>query len=95
MKEMKQLKMDILVEGNIIKQVGKSSDINIPASAKKLIYREKQFSPGLWMRMRIPVIQGWDDATKHWAYYDNLRWRYHHHDPPSATSETFFAQANW
>ena len=84
----------IVIEGNIIKQIGKSPDINIPASAKKIDCAGKTILPGFvdahahGRHFRYGLT-----PQKHWPYYANLAYGVTTMHDPSANSEMVFAQS--
>ena len=84
----------LLIEGNIIKQLGKSGTVTIPAGAKKIDATGKTILPGFidahahGRHFRNGLV-----PQKHWAYYANLAYGVTTMHDPSANSETVFAQS--
>ncbi len=84
----------VVVEGNLIKAVGASSDVKIPAGAKKIDCAGKTIMPGFvdahahGSHFRYGLTPG-----KHWPYYANLAYGVTTIHDPSAYSEMVFAQS--
>jgi imidazolonepropionase-like amidohydrolase/Tol biopolymer transport system component len=84
----------VVVEGNIIKAVGKAGDVVIPAGAKQIDCAGKTILPGFidahahGNHFRSGII-----PQKHWAYYANLAYGVTTMHDPSANSELVFAQS--
>ncbi|MES1217706.1 MAG: amidohydrolase family protein, partial [Bacteroidota bacterium] len=82
----------VLIEGNLIKAVGKN--IPIPANAKRIDCRGKTILPGFidahahGAHFRTGII-----PQKHWPYYDNLAYGVTSMHDPSANSEMVFGQS--
>jgi len=84
----------IVVEGNMIRQVGKSSDISVPANAKKIDCSGKTVMPGfIDAHAHGRNFQTGLSAQKEWAYYDNLAYGVTTNHDPSANSEFVFAES--
>lgn len=84
----------VIVEGNQIKQIGKSSEINIPSTAKKIDCSGKTILPGfIDAHAHGRNFQTGLSAQKEWAYYDNLAYGVTTNHDPSANSEFVFAES--
>ncbi|MBS1598170.1 MAG: PD40 domain-containing protein [Bacteroidetes bacterium] len=84
----------IVVEGNQIKQIGKSPDINVPSAAKKIDCAGKTILPGfIDAHAHGRNFQTGLSAQKEWAYYDNLAYGVTTNHDPSANSEFVFAES--
>lgn len=82
----------ILVDGNLIKAVGKSSDINIPSSAKKIDCKGKTIMPGfIDAHGHGNHFYAGITPQQHWAYYANLAYGVTTIHDPSANSEFVFS----
>ena len=84
----------VLVEGNLIKAVGKTGDIKIPSGAKTIDCSGKTITPGFvdahahGNHFRYGLT-----PQKHWPYYANLAYGVTTMHDPSAYSEMVFAQS--
>lgn len=84
----------IVIEGNVIKQVGKSSDVKIPVAATTIDCSGKTIMPGFidahahGNHFRYGLT-----PQKHWPYYVNLAYGVTTMHDPSALSEMVFAQS--
>ncbi len=84
----------VVVAGNLIKAVGKSSDVTIPAGAKEIDCNGKTIMPGFidahahGNHFRYGLT-----PQKHWPYYTNLAYGVTTMHDPSANSEMVFAQS--
>ncbi|MFN4247995.1 MAG: amidohydrolase family protein [Flavipsychrobacter sp.] len=84
----------IVVEGNIIKAIGKSADVTIPANAKKIDCNGKTIMPGLIdAHAHAGHFNSGIIPEKHWPYYANLAYGVTTMHDPSANSEFVFAQS--
>ncbi|MBA2499657.1 MAG: PD40 domain-containing protein, partial [Chitinophagaceae bacterium] len=84
----------IVVENNLIKAVGKSSEVSVPRNAKVIDANGKTIMPG----MIDAHAHGGHFRTgitpqKHWPYYANLAFGVTTMHDPSANSEMVFAQS--
>ncbi len=84
----------VIVEGNLIKAVGRTADITIPAGAKQIDCNGKTIMPG-FIDAHGHANHFYDGITpqKHWAYYANLAYGVTTIHDPSANSEFVFAQS--
>jgi len=84
----------IFIEGNLIKAVGKASEITVPVNAKIIDCNGKTIMPGLidahahGNHFRYGLT-----PQKHWPYYANLAYGVTTMHDPSAISEMVFAQS--
>src|SRR5688572_29857333 len=84
----------IVVEENIIKGVGKASEIKIPAGAKQIDCSGKTILPGfIDAHAHGDHFRSGITPQKHWAYYANLAYGVTTMHDPSANSEMVFAQS--
>jgi imidazolonepropionase-like amidohydrolase len=84
----------IVVEGNLIKAVGKTGDIKIPASAKEIDCKGKTIMPGfIDAHAHVAHFRSGLTPQKHWPYYTNLAYGVTTSHDPSANSEMVFAQS--
>ncbi len=84
----------VLVEGNLIKAVGKSSDITIPSNAKQIDCTGKTVLPGFVdAHAHINHFRSGLTPQKHWPYYTTLAYGVTTTHDPSANSEMVFAQS--
>ena len=84
----------IIIEGNIIKAVGKSGDVQIPAGAKQIDCNGKTILPGfIDAHAHGNHFRSGITPQKHWAYYANLAYGVTTMHDPSANSEMVFAQS--
>lgn len=84
----------VIVEGNLIKAVGKTGEVAVPAGAKTIDCNGKTVLPGFidahahGNHFRSGII-----PQKHWAYYANLSYGVTTMHDPSANSELVFGQS--
>lgn len=84
----------IITEGNLIKSIGKTGQVNIPADAKQIDCSGKTIMPGFIdahahaAHFNSGIIPG-----KHWPYYANLAYGVTTMHDPSANSEFVFGQS--
>lgn len=84
----------VIVEGNLIKAVGKTGELSIPADAKQIDCSGKTIVPGFidahahGDHFRTGIV-----PQKHPAYYANLAYGVTTMHDPSANSEMVFAQS--
>jgi len=84
----------VLVDGNLVKAVGKSSDITIPAGTKQIDCNGKTILPGFidahahGDHFRTGIM-----PQKHWPYYANLAYGITSMHDPSANTEMVFTQS--
>jgi imidazolonepropionase-like amidohydrolase/Tol biopolymer transport system component len=84
----------IVVDGNLIKAVGRSGAINIPAGAKVIDAKGKTIMPGLIdAHAHGNHFRSGITPQKHWPYYTNLAYGVTTMHDPSANSEMVFAQS--
>ncbi|WP_255153526.1 amidohydrolase family protein [Ferruginibacter sp. HRS2-29] len=84
----------ILVDGNMIKAVGKSTDVSIPATAKQIDCKGKTIMPGfIDAHAHVGHFRSGLTPQKHWPYYTNLAYGVTTTHDPSANSEMVFAQS--
>jgi imidazolonepropionase-like amidohydrolase/Tol biopolymer transport system component len=84
----------VLVEGNLIKALGKNSDVKVPSGTKTIDCGGKTIMPGFidahahGNHFRYGLT-----PEKHWPYYTNLAYGVTTMHDPSAYSEMVFAQS--
>lgn len=84
----------VLVEGNMIKAVGRVNEVTIPAGTKEINCSGKTIMPGFidahahGSHFRYGIT-----PEKHWPYYANLAYGVTTMHDPSAISEMVFAQS--
>ena len=84
----------VIVEDNLIKAVGKSGDIKIPAGAKQIDCSGKTILPGfIDAHAHGDHFRSGITPQKHWAYFANLAYGVTSMHDPSANSELVFAQS--
>ncbi|MEO7311919.1 MAG: amidohydrolase family protein [Chitinophagaceae bacterium] len=84
----------VLVDGNLIKAVGKSSEITVPAGAKTVDCNGKTVMPGfIDAHGHAANFRSGLTPDKHWPYYTNLAYGVTTMHDPSANSEMVFAQS--
>lgn len=82
----------ILIDGNIIKAIGKN--IQIPAGAKRIDCKGKTIMPGfIDAHAHGGHFRSGITPQKHWPYYTNLAFGVTTMHDPSANSEMVFAQS--
>ncbi len=84
----------VLVEGNLIKAIGKNGEVTIPAHTKTINCDGKTIMPG-FIDAHAHGNHFRDGLTpeKHWPYYTNLAYGVTTMHDPSANSEMVFAQS--
>jgi imidazolonepropionase-like amidohydrolase/Tol biopolymer transport system component len=84
----------IVVDGNLIKAVGKKADITIPAGARQIDCSGKTIMPGfIDAHAHADHFRAGIIPEKHWPYYANLAYGITTMHDPSANSELVFAQS--
>ncbi|HBK87781.1 MAG: amidohydrolase family protein [Cyclobacteriaceae bacterium] len=84
----------IVVEGNVIKAVGKSADITVPAGAKIIDCQGKTIMPGfIDAHAHAGHFRSGITPKKHWPYFVNLAYGVTSMHDPSANSEMVFSQS--
>ena len=84
----------ILINGNLIKSVGKAVDIVIPTGAKEINCKGKTIMPGfIDAHAHGAHFRSGLTPDKHWPYYTNLAYGVTTMHDPSANSEMVFAQS--
>lgn len=84
----------ILVEGNLIKAVGKSGEVSIPAGARQIDCGGKTILPGfIDAHAHGNHFRNGITPQKHWPYFANLAYGVTTMHDPSANSEGVFAQS--
>jgi len=84
----------VLVEGNLIKSVGKTGEVKIPESAKVINCEGKTIMPGFVdAHAHASHFRYGLTPEKHWPYYTNLAYGVTTMHDPSANSEMVFAQS--
>lgn len=84
----------IVVDGNKIKSIGKSSEVSIPAGAKLIDCSGKTILPGfIDAHAHAGHFRSGITPQKHWPYYTNLAYGVTSMHDPSANSEMVFAQS--
>ncbi|MEO8769382.1 MAG: amidohydrolase family protein [Ferruginibacter sp.] len=81
----------VLIEGNLIKAIGRSNEVTVPANAKQIDCNGKTIMPG-FIDAHGHGQHFYDGITpqKHWAYYTNLAYGVTTIHDPSANSEFVF-----
>ena len=84
----------VVVEGNVIKAVGKANEVTIPSGAKVIDARGKTIMPGfIDAHAHGNHFRSGITPQKHWPYYVNLAYGVTTMHDPSANSEMVFAQS--
>jgi imidazolonepropionase-like amidohydrolase len=84
----------VIVEGNIIKAIGKTVDIQIPIGAKVIDCNGKTIIPGfIDAHAHVAHFRSGIIPEKHWPYFVNLAYGVTTTHDPSANSELVFAQS--
>nr|WP_294996067.1 amidohydrolase family protein [uncultured Sediminibacterium sp.] len=84
----------IVVENNLIKQIGKSASVKIPAGAKVIDCKGKTIMPGfIDAHAHGSHFRSGMSPQKHWPYFTNLAYGVTTMHDPSANSEMVFAQS--
>jgi imidazolonepropionase-like amidohydrolase/Tol biopolymer transport system component len=84
----------VLVEGNLIKAVGKTGSVSIPAGAKTIDVAGKTIMPGfIDAHAHGNHFRSGITPQKHWPYYTNLAYGVTTMHDPSANSEMVFGQS--
>ena len=84
----------VVVDGNLIKAVGKSGDTKIPAGAKVIDCNGKTIMPGFVdAHAHVRHFRSGITPEKHWPYYTNLAYGVTTTHDPSANSEMVFTQS--
>jgi imidazolonepropionase-like amidohydrolase len=84
----------IVIEGNKIKSIGKSSEIKLPTNAKEIDCKGKTIMPGfIDAHAHANHFRYGITPQKHWPYYANLAYGVTTMHDPSANSEMVFAQS--
>jgi len=84
----------IVVEGNLIKAVGRTGEVAVPAGAKIIDAAGKTIMPGMIdAHAHGNHFRSGITPQKHWPYYANLAYGVTTMHDPSANSETVFAQS--
>jgi imidazolonepropionase-like amidohydrolase/Tol biopolymer transport system component len=84
----------VIVEGNMIKAVGKSADVAIPAGAKQIDCNGKTITPGfIDAHAHGNHFRSGITPQKHSAYYANLAYGVTTMHDPSANSDMVFGQS--
>lgn len=84
----------VIVEGNMVKAVGKSGEVTVPAGAKEIDCNGKTIMPGfIDAHAHGNHFRSGISSQKHWAYYANLAYGVTTMHDPSANSEMVFAQS--
>lgn len=84
----------LIVEGNLVKAIGRSNEVTIPSDAKKIDCNGKTIMPG-FIDAHGHGNHFYDGITpqKHWAYYAALAYGTTTIHDPSANSEFVFANS--
>ena len=84
----------LLVESNLIKAVGSTGSVKIPAGTKEIDCKGKTIMPGLVdAHAHVNHFRSGLTPQKHWPYYTNLAYGVTTSHDPSANSEMVFAQS--
>ncbi len=82
----------IIVKNNVIDAIGKSTEVNIPSSAKVYDLKGKTIMPGIIdVHAHIGGFRYGLTTQKHWQFYANLAYGVTTSHDPSAHTETVFA----
>jgi imidazolonepropionase-like amidohydrolase/Tol biopolymer transport system component len=84
----------LVVEGNVIKAVGRTDEITIPSGAKQIDCSGKTITPGfIDAHAHGSHFRNGITPQKHWPYFTNLAYGVTTMHDPSANSEMVFAQS--
>ena len=84
----------IIIEDNIIKNVGKFGEVTIPANAKTIDVTGKTIMPGLIdVHAHVGQFRFGLSPQKHWQYYTNLAYGVTTTHDPSSNTEMVFSQS--
>jgi len=84
----------IIVEGNLVKAIGKTADVKIPGRAREIDCSGKTIMPGFVdAHAHVGHFRSGITPEKHWPYYANLAYGVTTTHDPSANSEMVFAQS--
>lgn len=84
----------VLIESNIIKAIGKTGQVSVPANAKTIDCSGKTIIPGFVdAHAHAGHFNSGIVPEKHWPYYANLAYGVTTMHDPSANSEFVFAQS--
>jgi imidazolonepropionase-like amidohydrolase/Tol biopolymer transport system component len=84
----------IIVEGNVIKAIGKTGQVSVPSGAKQIDCSGKTICPGfIDAHGHAGHFYSGIVPEKHWPYYVNLAYGVTTVHDPSANSEFVFAQS--
>lgn len=84
----------LLVEGNIIKAIGKANELQVPANARQIDCNGKTITPGfIDAHAHGDHFRSGITPQQHAAYYANLAYGVTTMHDPSANSEMVFAQS--
>jgi len=84
----------ILIDGNIINEIGKSETITIPKEAKIMDCKGKTIIPGLVdVHSHLFTFRHGLSPQKQWAYYANLAYGVTTTHDPSSNTEMVFSQS--
>ncbi len=84
----------VLVDGNLIKAIGRAGEVSIPSGAKQIDCSGKTIMPGFIDAHAHGVhFRSGLTPQKHWPYYTNLAYGVTTMHDPSANSEMVFAQS--
>lgn len=84
----------IVVEGNLIKAIGKKGDVRVPANAKVIDVTGKTIMPGMVdAHAHIGNFRYGISPQKQWHYYANLAYGVTTVHDPSSNTEMIFSQA--
>jgi len=84
----------IVVEGNLIKTIGKADEVTIPAQAKVIDCKDRTIMPGfIDAHAHAAHFRSGITPQKHWPYFVNLAYGVTTMHDPSANSEMVFSQS--
>lgn len=84
----------VLIDGNMIRAIGKSGDVQVPAGAKQIDCNGKTLLPGfIDAHAHGSHFRGGITPQKHWPYFANLTYGVTTMHDPSANSEFVFAES--
>ncbi|MBL7719093.1 MAG: PD40 domain-containing protein [Flavipsychrobacter sp.] len=84
----------LLVEGNLVKAIGKSGEVTLPAQARQIDCQGKTIIPGFVdAHAHASHFSSGMSPRKHWPYYANLAYGVTTMHDPSANSEYVFANS--
>lgn len=84
----------IIVNGNKIEEIGKSSEVSIPSGVKVIDVKGKTIMPGMVdVHAHVGHFGNSLNTQKHWPYYANLAYGVTTTHDPSASTDYVFSQS--